>query len=236
MKKQTSAGVTGTVVVPQVRYHPSIKTRTGDGLAGEAGSRCAPPQTEPEQKKVRQKPAAGPGPPGRRAPRPLKLVEGAVAAPGRAPSPAPQRRPPRLDPLPVVLGEQLDEDLVREVELRTRGQRTNEEWFAWRRKRITASLAPSIARCRFANGRSGTLPASYLAAIKGRPRPLHIWAQASWVIVSEAKARQQQQLGLASAPSAGWLRKSPSSWKRLLTCDEPSHRPGVSLVSVHISR
>lgn len=73
----------------------------------------------------------------------------------------------------MVLGTQLDGGLVKQVEVLTRGQRTNEEWFAWRRNRITASLAPAIARSRFANGQSGTLPRSYLAAIKGRPRPLH---------------------------------------------------------------
>lgn len=91
----------------------------------------------------------------------------------------------------MVLGEQLDEGVVKQVEVLTRGQRTNKEWFAWRRNRITASLAPSIARCRFVEG--ATLPYTYLAAIKGRPRPLHLG---------------EQQLGVTSAPPVGWWRKS----------------------------
>lgn len=134
---------------------------SGTGLGG--GARSRGPQTGPEQKR-----AAGPGPP-----------DGAAAAP--ALGPAPRRKPPRREPPPAVLGTQLDEGLVKEVEVLTRGQRTNEDWFAWRRNRITASLAPAIARCRFSNGKSGALPSTYLAAIKGRPRPLLTWASAGWL-------------------------------------------------------
>lgn len=184
MKKQEPAGVTAPV--PQVRYHPSIRTRAAvDGLGGGARSRCS--QTEPDQEETAA--PAPPAPPvrpclGKRNHRPLKLAEGAAAALGQTSNPAPPRKPPR--PEPVLLGQQLDEGLVKEVELLTRGQRTNADWFAWRRNRITASLAPSIVRCRFVNGKSGAPPPSYLAAIRGRPRPLHLWAQVSWVITAAA--------------------------------------------------
>lgn len=178
MKKQEPAGVTAPI--PQVRYHPSIRTRAAvDGLGGGAWSGCSP-QTEPEQEE-----AVAPAPPvrpclGRRNHRPLKLAEGAAAALGQTSSTAPPRKP--LRPEPVLLGQQLDEGLVKEVEVLTRGQRTNAEWFAWRKNRITASLAPSIVRCRFVNGKSGAPPPSYLAAIRGRPHPLHLRAQVNWVI------------------------------------------------------
>lgn len=242
MKKQSSTGVPGTALVPQVRYHPTIKTKgAGDGLGGDARSRRSPVPAKPcpahsgpEHQQVPQRQAAGPGPAARlhsRTHSPVKLVEGAAAdphpdldpdphpdldpapdpdpapAPGQTAGPAPQRKPAKIQPVPVVLGEQLDEGLVKDVEVLTRGQRTNKHWFAWRRNRITASLAPSIAQCRFVNDKSSTLPSSYLAAIKGRPRPLHIWAQTCWVrlkLLAAAAAR-------ASAPSVGWLRTSLSN-------------------------
>lgn len=70
------------------------------------------------------------------------------------------------------LGAQLDRSTVEEVEVLTRGQRTNPKWFTWRKNRITASVAHSIAHCRFVNGKSKTPPTSYLAAVTGKAMPI----------------------------------------------------------------
>lgn len=85
---------------------------------GRWSHRCSPP-SKPEQEE-----AAAPAPPvrpclGRRYHRPLKLAERAAAALGQTSSPAPSRKPSR--PEPVLLGQQLDEGLVKEVEVLTRG-------------------------------------------------------------------------------------------------------------------
>lgn len=81
---------------------------------------------------------------------------------------------------------------VEEVEVLTRGQRTNQDWFAWRKNRITASVAHRIANCRFVNGKSKTPPTSYLDAITGEGRRIQTRAM-SWGIEREAEAVQEYQ-------------------------------------------
>ena len=54
------------------------------------------------------------------------------------------------------------------MEVQTQGQRTNPDWFRFRKNRITASIAHSIANSGFANGRSSTVPKSYLKSVLGK--------------------------------------------------------------------
>lgn len=79
--------------------------------------------------------------------------------------------PPRPEEVPLVVSAHLDRCLVEQVEVLTRGQRINPDWFMWRKNRITASVAHQIAHCSFVNGKSKAPPTSYLTAVTGRPRP-----------------------------------------------------------------
>ncbi|XP_078725994.1 uncharacterized protein LOC144942862 [Lampetra fluviatilis] len=60
-------------------------------------------------------------------------------------------------------------DQVEQVERATRGQSDNEAWFAWRQGRITASVAHSIAHCRYVSGHSDRVPESYLRSLLPPP-------------------------------------------------------------------
>lgn len=73
----------------------------------------------------------------------------------------------RLDPLVLRVGSTLDQSLVEKVEVLTRGQSTNPEWFTARKNRITASVAHNIAHCRYVQDKSTAPPVSYLKAITG---------------------------------------------------------------------
>lgn len=73
------------------------------------------------------------------------------------------------------------------VEEQTRGQRTNPQWYAWRENRITASLAPRIARSRFANGKTDEVPQSYLKAVLSTGPSVQTPAM-SWGIRNEKEA------------------------------------------------
>ncbi|XP_029964542.1 uncharacterized protein LOC115400671 [Salarias fasciatus] len=85
-----------------------------------------------------------------------------------------------------------------QVEVLTRGQRTNPKWFAWRQNRITASVAHRIAHSRFAKGTSQTPPSSYLAAITGGGPTVQTRAM-SWGVQMEAEAvRRYQKLKTAA--------------------------------------
>lgn len=182
--KQTSTG-TGTAqkpVLPQVRYHPSIqtpegitrtktssKTRPGAARPLQTGTDSrADPGNSGAQKAAS---AVRPPPEGRqkRAQKPVKEAVAADPDPPQKPSPA---APPRPEQVPLDVGVRLDRCVVEEVEVLTRGQRNNPDWFAWRKNRITASVAHSIARSGFVNGKSKTPPTSYLAAVTGRPHLL----------------------------------------------------------------
>ncbi|KAM9853335.1 uncharacterized protein ACBR49_004163 isoform 2-T3 [Aulostomus maculatus] len=100
--------------------------------------------------------------------------------------------PPRPEQVPPGLEVQMDQRLVEKVEVLTRGQRDNPAWFAWRKYRITASMAHNIAQCRFVNGESKTPPSSYLAAITGERGSIQTRAM-SWGIEKEDEAIVQYQ-------------------------------------------
>lgn len=182
-------------LIPKVRYHPTIQTQTS-GHGARAKTRTSqtqrtrpaavgPPQTGTDNKVVQEAPQVNPVPAVRprldggqkqkqSAQKPVnKPVQRAATDPDppQTPDQLPNRAAPRPDQVPLGLGVQMDRRVVEEVEALTRGQRTNQNWFTWRKNRITASVAHSIARCRFVHGKSKTPPTSYLAAITGRSRP-----------------------------------------------------------------
>ncbi|XP_048362702.1 translation initiation factor IF-2-like [Sphaerodactylus townsendi] len=78
---------------------------------------------------------------------------------------------------------------VAEIESKTRGQRTNPEWYKWRENRITASMAPKIANSNFANGRSSEVPQSYLKNVVNS-RSGVVTPAMSWGLQNEKKAIQ----------------------------------------------
>ena len=73
------------------------------------------------------------------------------------------------------------------VEEQTRGQRANPQWYAWRKNRITASLAPRIANSRFANGKTDEVPQSYLKAVLSTSPSVQTPAM-SWGVRNEKEA------------------------------------------------
>ncbi|XP_028857542.1 uncharacterized protein LOC114802626 [Denticeps clupeoides] len=117
----------------------------------------------------------------------------------------------------------MDDDMVKTVEVQTRGQRENPDWFSWRRNRITASAAHRVAHSRFANGKSQTPPASYIAGIVGEGPNVKTRAM-TWGIENEAlvvqryeelkskalgRAVRVQECGLFIDPRRSWLAASP---------------------------
>lgn len=99
--------------------------------------------------------------------------DGNKTGPGVRPDPDGEQEPAHPRPQQLLLDSEvnLDQDLVDQVEVWTRGQRLNKHWFSWRKNRITASVAHGIAHCRFVNGKSQTPPQSYLDAVTGKPHP-----------------------------------------------------------------
>lgn len=189
-----STGHTQKTIIPQVRYHPTIQTQTAGGRA-QARTRagCAAkhsPQTGSNSGTVQENQDAGrlnPGTPVGPRPEGTKKKEHNTLkpVPRAEPShlPTPEGPPGRPERGPQGLGVQLHGYTVEDVEVLTRGQQANPEWFTWRKNRITASVAHSIACSHFSNGRSKTPPKSYLAAITGRPRPSQTRGQrCSWVL------------------------------------------------------
>ncbi|KAK1162403.1 hypothetical protein AOXY_G17252 [Acipenser oxyrinchus oxyrinchus] len=77
---------------------------------------------------------------------------------------SPQTSRARSPPVPQGAMGKIDQKLAA-IEVQTRGQRENPEWFEQRRTRITASAAHKIANCRFVNGRSQEVPQSYLRSV-----------------------------------------------------------------------
>lgn len=121
------------------------------------------------------------------------------------------------------VGVHLDRRVVEQVEVLTRGQRINPDWFSWRKNRITASVAHHIAHSMFSNGRSKTPPASYLAAITGEGPRVQTRAM-SWGVEMESEAVRRYQVlktsmlgrpvsvldcGLFVDPLRPWLAGSP---------------------------
>uniref|UniRef100_A0A3P8TT64 YqaJ viral recombinase domain-containing protein n=1 Tax=Amphiprion percula TaxID=161767 RepID=A0A3P8TT64_AMPPE len=159
-----------------------------------------PPQKSAVDPEPPQKSAVDPEPPQKSAvnPEPPQRLAADPEPPQKpAADPEPQasdRTAPSPEQFPVGVGEHLDRRVVEQVEVLTRGQRTNPDWFSWRKNRITASVAHRIANCRFVNGKSKTPPASYLAAITGEGPRVQTRAM-SWGIDMEAKViRRYQEL------------------------------------------
>lgn len=178
-----------TIIIPKIQYHPTIqiqtpaegaraKTRTSKNQKSRPAP-VRPPQTDSQavQEQAAQDdplPAMRPRPGGgqtqkRSAQKPVQTPT-SDPDPPQTPGQDPDRAPPKPDQIPLGLGVQVDRCVVEDVEVLTRGQRTNQNWFTWRKNRITASVAHSIAHCRFVNGKSKIPPTSYLAAVTGRPR------------------------------------------------------------------
>ncbi|XP_074535480.1 uncharacterized protein LOC141797727 [Halichoeres trimaculatus] len=227
-------------IIPKVRYHPTIQmsgntvqTKTRNSLTQK--SRPAPvpsPQAQSNVEEVKKNPQVDPKPSARPRPVPKKNQN-----PAKKPA---QRAPPDSDPpvgpaqhsdgthptpdvIPLGLEVQMDRSAVERVEVLTRGQRTNQDWFTWRKNRITASVAHRIARCRFVNGKSKTPPTSYLDAITGEGRRVQTRAM-SWGIEREAEVVRKyqrmksaalgrpvsvQDCGLFIDPGRSWLAASP---------------------------
>lgn len=101
---------------------------------------------------------------------------------------------PRPELVPPGMGAKVDQDLVKDVEVLTRGQRDNPDWFAWRKNRITASAAHRIAHCRFVHGKSTTPPTSYLAAITGEGPRVQTRAMSWGVKMEEVAVRSYKKI------------------------------------------
>uniref|UniRef100_A0AAY5K9N5 YqaJ viral recombinase domain-containing protein n=1 Tax=Esox lucius TaxID=8010 RepID=A0AAY5K9N5_ESOLU len=208
----------------QVRYHPDI---TGKRPEGHQQS-----NTPEKDIQVRGKPVVSPQRPTQvressmvSPPRPTQVKQSTVASPPRS-SPAKESSEvslPSPGALTLGFGQKIDKVVVEAVELQTRGQRENPNWFAWRQNRITASVAHRLAHSRFVNGNSQTPPKSYLEAITGRGPNIRTRAM-TWGIENEAEAVQRyqvlkskalgrmlrvQECGLFIDPQRPWLAGSP---------------------------
>ncbi|KAM9318945.1 uncharacterized protein KZ484_023255 [Pholidichthys leucotaenia] len=260
----TDVGPTQTLVLPQVRYHPSIQTAAGQGWTGACRDHmkmrkqntikdAGPPQN-PVLPQVRyhpsiQNPAGGTNPRASKTQRTSnkKATQGNQDANRTVrPQPVdggqkPVQKPPATDPdppqkpqttsvaaarpeeVPLGVGVQMEKDTVEQVEVLTRGQRDNPDWFAWRKNRITASVAHSIAHSHFVNGKSNIPPPSYLSAITGEGPRVQTRAM-SWGVQMEAEAVRRyqkfkssalgrpisvQDCGLFIDPQRSWLAASP---------------------------
>lgn len=200
-------------IVPQVRYHPSIKmsgaggqaqTRTGKNQKTQSGDARYPQRGEVVQKNQRNQEKQNQGNHGAGGSRSSQvhqvLLKPSVDTRPKHTDPDPQvvsRSPSTPDQVPLGLGVRLDRCVVDQVEVLTRGQRTNQDWFAWRKNRITASVAHRIAHCRFVHGQTKTPPTSYLADVTGEGRRVQTRAM-SWGVEHEAEAVRRYQ-GLKSA-------------------------------------
>lgn len=155
-------GATQKPVLPQVRYHPSIQAAGGGASARPSGHKtrtgpCPRTRTKPDATQENQDNNG--------------VVSAVRPEPTKDLSSSGDGAPPRPEAVPLVVSAHLDRCLVEQVEVLTRGQRINPDWFVWRKNRITASVAHRIAHCRFVNGKSKAPPTSYLTAVTGRPRP-----------------------------------------------------------------
>ncbi|XP_061421951.1 uncharacterized protein LOC133351059 [Lethenteron reissneri] len=124
----------------------------------------------------------------------------------------------------------LTPDQVEQVERATRGQSDNAAWFAWRQGRITASVAHSIAHCRYVSGHSDRVPESYLRSLLPPPdgatarnlrTPALLWGRNMEATVVELyRQKKQRQMkgryvvrvspcGLYVDAERPWLAASP---------------------------
>ncbi|XP_069390888.1 uncharacterized protein [Paralichthys olivaceus] len=219
-------GRTQKTILPQVRYHPSIHT-PGDGARPKTTTttetrssrtqRTRPGAERPTQTGcqhvdnttqadlipiVRPRPDDGRNPcsqtPDQKPNKKLVPMTATDPGPSQKPDQVSNRACPRLEQVPLCLGVQMDRAVVKDVEVLTRGQRTNQDWFCWRRNRITASVAHRVAHCRFVHGKSKTPPTSYLTAITGEGRRVQTRAM-SWGVNMEAEAVSSYQRLKSSA-------------------------------------
>lgn len=184
MKKQQATqsklGQNQKTIIPTVRYHPTIQIHAaGDGPAVQASSRpTSKLSAQTETKKVVQQDqdtdniipgSPQPRPTGRKKQNQAdpKLAPGGVRAPDPQAPLGPHSHQAASEPEVMTAGPEIHIDTVN-VESLTRGQRNNSKWFAWRKNRITASVAHDIAHSRFANGKDNTPSKSCLAAITGK--------------------------------------------------------------------
>uniref|UniRef100_A0A8C2X669 YqaJ viral recombinase domain-containing protein n=2 Tax=Cyclopterus lumpus TaxID=8103 RepID=A0A8C2X669_CYCLU len=186
-------------VIPKVRYHPSIQTPTPGAKPRPRQAQktrpaaVRPPQTGTGSKTVQKNQDAdktlqvNPGPAVRSRPDGGQKQGAQKPLQRTASDPDPDRALPRPEQVPLGLGVPLDRRVVEEVEVLTRGQSANQDWFTWRKNRITASVAHRIAHCRFVNGKTRTPPSSYLSDITGEGRRVQTRAM-SWGIQMEAQA------------------------------------------------
>lgn len=166
MQKQSNKNPTQKLILPQVQYHPSIQTPAAGGAPAKTRTRKTQktrPGAQTGTKVAQKNHDAAQVDPVPAVKQKQKQEQKKKVDQSSATDPDPPPRP--------VLGVQLDKGDVEQVEVLTRGQRTNQDWFAWRKNRITASVAHRIAHCRFVHGKSKTPPVSYLTAITGKPRP-----------------------------------------------------------------
>ncbi|XP_030008257.1 uncharacterized protein LOC115431752 isoform X2 [Sphaeramia orbicularis] len=209
--KKTGNDITETKapIIPQVRYHPSIKTsgaggqaqtRTGKNQKTRSAGARYPQRGEVVQKNQDKQNQGNCGAGDSRSSQVLLKPSADTAARPKCTDPDPQvvsRSPPTPDQVPLGLGVHVDRSVVDQVEVLTRGQRTNQDWFEWRKNRITASVAHRIAHCHFVHGKTKTPPTSYLADITGEGRRVQTRAM-SWGVEQEAEAVRRYQ-GLKSA-------------------------------------
>ncbi|XP_015257603.1 PREDICTED: uncharacterized protein LOC107102711 [Cyprinodon variegatus] len=233
MTMQKTAAPNQRPNIPQVCYHPSIRT-AGTGISeaesNQRSTASAPPRpqskTQPKPLKMNQdsgrtrpadKDPESAGDQASRKPTPRNRTGAArhphsrtepkqalenqgssktspVSKPNLNGGPVPKRDlgsagdqdPPTPDQVPLDLRANLNETLVQQVEVLTRGQSTNQAWFDWRKNRITASVAHRIAHSKFVNGESRAPPTSYLAAVTGEGPKVQTRAM-SWGIQKEAE-------------------------------------------------
>ncbi|XP_028320221.1 uncharacterized protein LOC114474256 isoform X2 [Gouania willdenowi] len=189
------------LVLPQVRYHPSIqnqstttRTTTGTTTRTTTGTTARTRTNSGKSTGTRNTSRAQPN----QNIRPDRRTDDDPEETGSAPSPDPVQDlgPKGVEALPspglVLFRSSLDPRDVEQVEVLTRGQRTNPAWFSWRKNRITASIAHQITHSRFANGTSKTPPLSYLSAITGEAKPVQTRAM-DWGVRMEAEAVDSYQ-------------------------------------------
>lgn len=193
MKKQqptqSKLGQNQKTIIPTVRYHPSIQIHAaGDGPAIRARSRPTAKLSPPtgNRKVVQQNQDTDNIIPGIPQPRPTgtkkqnqadaKLALGAVKTAEPPATLSSHCSHGGNGPEVMMAGSGVLTEIDK-VEAQTRGQRNNPKWFDWRKNRITASVAHSIAHSRFVNGKNKTPPTSYLAAVTGKQHPPLSWTQ-----------------------------------------------------------
>lgn len=203
------------ISMPQVRYHPSIKSQDCEQLRGSGVESTDTCYIQGDSEATTQKNARQMTKKSRnlrlQGSREMKPKEEDAAGEKTEKSTNPKNSEmvsaagrEELDLLAPPAGPRLDRDIVEQLEVRTQGQRSNPDWFSLRRNRITASVAHSVANSGFANEKTTTVPASYVRAIIGESGCVQTRAMA-WGVEHEAEAvrkyQEQQSAALGHALS-----------------------------------